>query len=300
MKIKIIFFLLIVLIISSGCSSQVNFDENRAYECLKTQVNFTERYPEGKDMKSCREYLKSQLEPCCSKYIEQDFTLKINRKNINLKNIIGIINPKAEDFILIASHYDNRPYCDKDKNKKYKNTPCPGANDGASSTAVVLELAKVFKAHNPKCGIVFVLFDGEDYGLDSGDMYLGSEYFASNLDILGEIKPKLNEGILLDMIGDTKLNINIEKISNYVNPKLVGNVWKIAKELGYEKYFIPKTKHAISDDHILLIEKGIKCIDIIDFDYKYWHTHEDTIDKCSPQSLKIVGDVVINYVYSRE
>lgn len=297
MKFKVLFLLLIVIITSSGCSSQVEFNGDRAYESLKTQVNFTQRYPEGKDAKACRDYLKAELEPNCHKYIEQDFTLRVNKKNLNLKNIIGIINPNADNFIIIGSHYDNRPYCDKDKDKKYKNTPCPGANDGASSTAVVLELAKVFKASKPKCGIVFVLFDGEDYGLDGEDMCLGSDYFASHLDVLGDIKPKINEGILLDMVGDANLNIYIEKISNYVNPNLVGNVWKAAKELDYEKYFIPKAKYSISDDHMPLIKKGIKCIDIIDFDYKYWHTHEDTPDKCSPKSLKIVGDVIIKYIY---
>ena len=297
MKISL-FFALLIIFLSAGCMSEpVAFDENEAYLMLKEQTQMLHRYPEGKDIALCRSYLREKLEPCCDIYKEQDFTLKIEGKKLNLKNIIGIINPKAERYILLCSHYDNRPISDKDKDISKRKNPCPGADDGASSTAVLLETAKVVHSRKPDVGVVFVLFDGEDYGTEDETMYLGSRYFSEHYSEILDAD-KLKYGILLDMIGDSNLNIYIEKISNYTAPELVQGVWSSAKKLGYEENFIPKTKYAMGDDHIQLIECGIKCIDIIDFDYKYWHTTEDTPDKCSPKSLKIVGDVIIDFVFS--
>ena len=292
---RYILILLTILIVATGCLSKpYEFDENKAYEMLKVQSDWLHRYPGGKDASSCRNYLKESLEPYCHKYIEQDFSLNIKGKDLDLKNIIGIINPKAKEFVILASHYDNRPFSDKEWEKSKINKPCPGANDGASSTALLLELAKVLYSEKLNVGVIIVLFDGEDYGHEEKNMYLGSKYFANHIsDIVS--KNTIKYGILLDMIGDKNLNINIESISNYTSPDLVEDIWNTAKELGYNE-FIPKTRYAISDDHISLIEVGIDCIDIIDFDYKYWHKNEDTADKCSPKSLKIVADTLNEFL----
>ena len=104
-------------------------------------------------------------------------------------------------------------------------------------------------------------------------------------------------GILLDMIGDKNLDIHPEAQSVEAAPEVVRNVWDTAKSLGYDKSFIASSKYSISDDHIPLIRAGIKCIDVIDFNYGPWHTLDDTSDKCSAESLKIVGDVIANVVY---
>ena len=298
-QMKIIPYILIIVFgLFTGCNvNSYTFDENLACQSLEKQAKWVHRYPGGEDAPICRQFLRESLEPYCDKYIEQDFTETVKGKELELKNIIGIINPKADKYIILASHYDNRPFSDKEKTIGLRQKPCPGANDGASSSALLLETAKVLKAKKPKVGVIIALFDGEDYGKDDDSMYIGSRYFAKHINDICE-KKKVTFGILLDMIGDKDLNIFIEQISNKTAPKLVEKVWDCAKGLGYGDSFIPKVKYGIYDDHISLIEEGIDCIDIIDFDYKNWHTSHDTSDKCSPQSLKIVADVIIEFLYS--
>ena len=141
-----------------------------------------------------------------------------------------------------------------------------------------------------------VLFDGEDYGRglngDVSDYFLGARRFAAVHK--GKVAPRL--GILLDMIGDKDLTIYHEGYSNQSYPDHVARVWRAAAGLGY-KQFVSTQKYFIQDDHIPLLAAGIPCIDLIDFDYPPWHTAGDTPDKCSPQSLKAVGDVVLKVVY---
>ena len=148
-----------------------------------------------------------------------------------------------------------------------------------------------------------VFFDGEDYGPGEDAMYLGSRHFASNLDnnaTVGGKPVKFDYGILLDMVGDKDLNIYEENASVNAAPEVVNKVWSTADKLGYKDKFIPSVKFAITDDHIPLIKAGVKCIDVIDFNYGPWHTLDDTPDKCSPESLKIVGDVVGHVVYGEK
>jgi glutaminyl-peptide cyclotransferase len=138
-----------------------------------------------------------------------------------------------------------------------------------------------------------VLFDGEDYGKKDDEMFLGSRYFARNMD--DRWRP--DYGILIDMVGDKDLNILIEPFSAKAAPEVIKEVWELAKELqleGIYREFGP----AVMDDHIPLIRAGVKCIDIIDFDYPYWHTMEDTVDKCSPKSLETVGKLLLELAYS--
>lgn len=297
MNIRLLFILLIIFI-STGCTCQpVYFDETKAFDMLKDQAKMTERFSGGSDMEKCRAYLKEKLEPNCDIYLEQNWTENLKNRNCDFRNIIGIINPKAEKYIILGSHYDNRPISDEEWTRSLQKQPCPGANDGASSTALLLEAAKVLHSKKPKVGVVIVLFDGEDFGQKEDEMYVGSRYFARHINDIFE-RRKADYGIVLDMVGDKDLNIYIEKTSNAAAPDLVAAVWKQAEILGHKQYFIPKAKYGIADDHDPLIEKGIKCIDIIDFDYKYWHTTKDTADKCSPKSLGIVAEVVLNFIYS--
>jgi len=304
MRIFNVLLCFVVLLCSIGCVSTKTipvFDGNNAYNLLKEQCKFEERFSGGKDHKATIDYLTGQLKPNCDDFLLQNFTREVYGKKRDFTNIIGIINPKAENWVVLCSHYDNRPMCDQETDKRLQALPCPGANDGASSTAVLLEIAKQINKNKPDVGVVIALFDGEDYGKEIEDMLIGSTYFANNLKDIKTYKGKeksIKYGILLDMIGDSDLNINIEGESNSVAPELVSAVWKNAELLGYEKSFIPNVKYSMSDDHIPLIENGINCIDIIDFDYKYWHKRSDTSYKCSPKSLKIVGDVVLKTLYS--
>ncbi len=187
--------------------------------------------------------------------------------------------------VLLMAHYDSRFFADNDPDPVNHTAPVPGANDGASGVAVLLELARVLPSDAP---VGLLLVDAEDQGRIQGwDWILGSRAFAEALDYQPEAV------ILLDMIGDADLNIYKERNSD---PQLTEEIWAAAKNLGYEQFFIPEYKYTMLDDHIPFREKGIRAVDLIDFDYPYWHTIQDTPDKVSAQSLQIVGDVVLAWL----
>jgi Zn-dependent M28 family amino/carboxypeptidase len=164
--------------------------------------------------------------------------------------------------------------------------PVPGANDGASGVAVLLEIARVLPDEENKIWLVF--FDAEDQGnLDGWDWTLGSQAYANTLTITPQAL------VLLDMIGDADLNIYREGSSDIT---LKNEIWLTAANLGYSDQFINTEKYTIIDDHTPFLEKGIHAVDLIDFDYPYWHTTADTADKVSPQSLEIVGNVLLTWL----
>jgi glutaminyl-peptide cyclotransferase len=208
-----------------------------------------------------------------------------------IRNIVakwGVGSP----WIILGAHYDSRLVADHDPRLDYRTTSVPGANDGASGVAVLLELARVLpgriNAQSRYQQVWLVLFDAEDNGkLPGWDWILGSRYFAANL------TQSPNAVVVLDMIGDA--NLNIKQLSNS-DKRLNAEIWSIAKKLGFETEFIPLIGYTIQDDHTPFLERGIPAADIIDFDYPYWHTTSDTLDKVSPASLKIVGDVMLEWL----
>lgn len=269
------------------------FDGKRAFADLEKQVSFGPRVPGTPGHRQCLDWLIEQLEKTADRVEIQTFTQVVGGKSLRLYNIFGIFNENASKRIMLCAHWDTRPTADEELDPAKRRQPILGANDGASGVAVLLELARQFKVKRPEVGVIIALWDGEDYGPDVNSMLLGSRYFAKNM---GKLRPTY--GILLDMVGDRDLQIYKEVNSVQAAPQLVERVWRIAGELGYRKYFPDAVKYAIIDDHIPLIEAGVPCIDLIDFDYPYWHTLEDTADKCSPEALQVVGEVVAALVYS--
>jgi Zn-dependent M28 family amino/carboxypeptidase len=200
---------------------------------------------------------------------------------------------------LLCAHWDSHPWASQDANPANRNTPIPGANDGASGVAVLLEVARLLKANPPTIGVDIVLFDGEDYAKanDLSGYLRGSKYFARN-------KPANYNpvyGILLDMIGDAELEILKEGFSVRYAPDIVQLVWETARNLNITQ-FKNELGQEVIDDHLPLNEVGIKTINLIDFNYpdathRYWHTLDDTPDKCSPESLEAVGVLLLNLIY---
>jgi len=279
------------------------FKAARAYELLKKQVDFGPRVPGTEAHDACAKFIETSLKPYADKVAVQDFERTVRGKPVHLKNIVAHFNAGASKWVLLAAHWDSRPTADCEVTAGKKKQAIPGANDGASGVAVLLELARVFASHKPEVGVVMVFFDGEDYGRTSSDMFLGSARFASDLAKNAGIDGKpinIDYGILLDMVGDKDLKIYQETISLKAAPKVVEKVWTTAKDLGYGRIFMPEAKYSISDDHIPLIRAGVKCIDVIDFEYGPWHTLDDTPDKCSPESLKAVGEVTAAVVYAEK
>jgi Zn-dependent M28 family amino/carboxypeptidase len=188
--------------------------------------------------------------------------------------------------IILGAHYDTRMHADSDPDPVQHANPVPGANDGASGVAVLLELARSLPEETVPVWLVF--FDAEDNGrIEGWDWILGSREFVAN----NSVQPRA--AIIVDMIGDADLNIYKELNSN---PELTDEIWTVASELGYESKFIPEYKHSMLDDHTPFIQAGIPAVDIIDFDYPYWHTVQDTPDKVSAESLDVVGETLFVWV----
>ena len=191
--------------------------------------------------------------------------------------------------IILGAHYDTRMFADNDPDPAKRLDPVPGANDGASGVAVLLELARVLPKDSVPVWLVF--FDAEDNGrIEGWDWILGSQAFVDEMDF----RPQAV--VVVDMIGDADQNIYIERNSN---PVLVKEIWDVASGLGYEQSFIPEAKYSMFDDHTPFLQAGIPAVDIIDFDYPYWHTTEDTADKVSAESLEVVGSTLQEWVAHR-
>jgi glutaminyl-peptide cyclotransferase len=291
--------LLSFLLLICACSAKQvpSFDGDRAYADLVAQCQFGPRAPNTQAHDKAADFLYQSLTATADICRRQPFTYydTLNDVRMNLVNIIASYNSENQHRILLCAHWDSRPRAEKEPDSLRRNEPIIGANDGASGAAILLELGRIFKANPPPIGVDIVLFDGEDYGFNGREegWFLGSYYFARHL---GGYRPRA--AILLDMVGDKNLNIYREAYSDKYAGDLNNYIWQIAKEKGISA-FIDSLKHAVSDDHVPLLSAGLKAIDLIDFDYPYWHTQSDTPDKCSAASLKAVGDVISAAVYDQ-
>lgn len=271
------------------------FNGKEAFGFLTYQCSLGPRVPNTDAHDAAKAWIANQLTPYVdSPVVMKDFIFHDpdRRKRLELTNIIGVINPNATKKVLLFTHWDTRPTADEDLNPDNRSTPIPGADDGASGTAVLLELARTFHAKKPDVGVILLFVDGEDWGPGDDKMYLGARNFAQDP---GQYRP--NYAILLDMIGDKNLQIHREVTSEQLQPEIDNKVWTAARDLGYSAQFPNDTKYQIGDDHDSFNAAGIPAIDLIDFDYPYWHTLQDTPDKCSAHSLQIVGEVVARVVY---
>ncbi|MEX2144654.1 MAG: M28 family peptidase [Anaerolineales bacterium] len=193
-------------------------------------------------------------------------------------------------WYILGAHYDSRLVADHDPDPEARLQPVPGANDGASGVAVLLELARVLP-RQVDGQIWLVLFDAEDNGgIEGWDWILGSSVFAESLTTFPD------GVVIVDMIGDADLQIYLEANSDV---ELRTEIWEQAAALGHSEVFINTVKHSMLDDHTPFLRLGIPAIDIIDFDYPFWHTQADTLDKVSASSLQIVGDTLLAWLLDR-
>ena len=272
------------------------FRGDTALALLRRQVQFGPRVPGTAGHGAQLEWMTSYLRERADTVILQRFTHTGPRgERLEMTNVFARFLPEAPDRVLLVAHWDTRPTADAEATPERRAMPIPGANDGASGTAVLLEMANVLSSHSPPLGVDLLLVDGEDYAPDH--MYLGAKHFAAN-------KPLGYEpfyGILLDMVGDRTPEFPQEGYSVRYAPEVVERVWRMAERLGYARMFPRTPGIPITDDHIPLNDAGIRTIDIIDFDYgpanAYWHTLDDSLENVGVEGLEGVGTVVAELVY---
>lgn len=268
------------------------FDGAKAMEYVRTQLDFGPRVPGSAAHAQAGDWIAAAMRERADTVLEQRWEHRTaGGRTIPLRNIFARFNPSASERVLYVTHWDSRPRSESASDSARRQLPVPGANDGASGTAMLIALGDLLKAEAPRVGVDFLFVDGEDYG-EFGppdvDVLLGAQYFAKH-PLVANYQPLF--GVLWDMVGDRDLKFEQEANSLRDAPEVVSLVWETAQRLGYARTFVPVQGLAITDDHIPLLQSGLRVIDVIDLDYPWHHTPDDTIDKVSAASLKIVGDV---------
>jgi hypothetical protein len=264
------------------------FDGDSAFDYLEAQCDFGPRPPGSENLSLCRTFIASEMESFGWDVGLQNFTYR----GTECANIVASWNPQNESFLLLGAHYDTRPNATSESAREDRNRPILGANDGASGVAALMELARVLPEEN-RSGVKIVFFDAEDSGgLDGWDWIQGSIFFVSQLNQTE--RNQISAMILLDIVGDANLQLPREASST---DSLQDAVWSEASSLGYGHIFIQSPSGSVLDDHRPFLDAGIPALDIIQVPFPwYWHTLEDTPDKCSPSSLEAVGRVLESFI----
>ena len=261
----------------------MTFDSGRAYEDLRRQVGFGPRPSGSAALAQTRQYILAQLKTAGVATREDAWDAQTPIGPIRMVNLIATIPGRRTDRIALATHYDT---------KLFRDFRFVGASDGASSTAGVLELARVLQGRQNDYTIELLFFDGEEAVVDwyrNNDNTYGSRRYVQTAQKAGTLAG-LKALVLLDMIGDR--NLNIMRDSNSTR-WLTDILWASAAKLGYRANFLPQ-ESTIEDDHVNFVKAGVPSVDIIDLDYPAWHTVQDDLDHVSARSLQIVGDVVLD------
>jgi len=280
---------------------EVPFNGERAYGYLKDLCAIGPRVSGTEGMQRQQAYLKAHFEKLGGRVSLQEFGARHPQtgNTVRLANMIVEWHPDRKERILLCAHYDTRPYPDEDPFDR--RGIFLGANDGASGTALLCELAHSMPELKTKYGVDFVLFDAEEliYDKNRDPFFLGSEHFAREY-VANPPGHQYKCGVLLDMVGDAQLQIyrEVNSLRTPAQRQIVNDIWGIARELGVREFLFGQG-HEIRDDHLALNDIAhIPAIDIIDFDYPnsrgpgYWHTTQDVPEKCSPASLAKVGWVL--------
>ena len=291
------------------------FNADSAYQYIQVQADFGPRVPNTQAHKECGEYLAGQLEKFGAKVYNQYADLiAYDGTILKSRNIIGAYKPESKKRILLCAHWDSRPYADNDPDPKNHHTPILGVNDGASGVGVLLEIARQIQKEQPALGIDIVFFDSEDYGIPEfydgrykqDTWCLGSRYWARTPHVQNY---NARYGILLDMVGGKDATFYYEGYSARTARSEMKKIWKKAHELGYGKYFVKEDGGETVDDHIYVNKLArIPCVDIINYDAgnpqssfgSFWHTVNDTMENIDRNTLKAVGQTVMDVIYNEK
>lgn len=275
--------------------ADIPFDGQRAYDYLNDLCALGPRVSESEGMRAQQQMLTAHFKKLGGQVRLQKFRVRHPETGaaVSMANIVVEWHPERRERILLCTHYDTRPFPDQDRHNP--RGLFLGANDGASGTALLMELAHQMADLDGELGVDFVFFDAEEFVFQEGrdPYFVGSEYFATNY---ATQKPSFRYrwGVLLDLVADADLQIYPDRQSmswDDTRP-LVQAIWDTAKRLGVREFVFNK-RFDVLDDHVKLHNIGkIPCCDVIDFNYPVWHTQQDTPERCSALSLAKVGWVV--------
>jgi len=294
------------------------FNRDTAFAYVEKQLSFGPRVVGSEGHQACKNWIVSQLQSFGASVIEQDFEAKVyTGEALPATNIIGQFNPESKNRIILAAHWDTRHIADSPLAKERQDEPIPGADDGASGVAVLLEIGRQLGQNPIDMGVDLVFFDAEDYGEDSKDeeqltqaqaearqasWALGAQHWSRNIHAP---KNDFEYGILLDMVGAEGARFPKEGYSMRFARPIVNKVWSLAQKMGYGNYFVNQTEGGVTDDHFFV--NTIANIPMIDIIHKpvetetgfgpHWHTHNDDIDIIDKRTLRAVGQLVLAVVY---
>lgn len=291
-----------------------DFNADSAYIYLQEQCDFGPRTMNSTAHDKCEKWIIKKFEQYGCKVTTQKATLNgYDGTPLRSTNIMASYNPKATTRIMFCAHWDCRPWADNDPDSTNWHKPIVAANDAASGVGVMIELARILKGSGLELGVDFICFDAEDYGTpqwfegeDPGDTWaLGAQYFANNLP--EGYAPRY--GILLDMVGGVGAKFYREGMSMQYAPAIVKKVWNAARQVGYGSYFPKDDGGMITDDHIPVNQTAnIPCIDVIPY-YPdcaqssfgpTWHTIADNMDNIDKNTLKAVGQTMVQVLFTEK
>jgi len=274
------------------------FDGNAAHQLIREQVAFGPRVPGTEGHAAQLAWMENLLGLWADEVERQPVSFVTSRgEALALTNLLARFRPEAQDRILLLTHWDTRPWSDQALDPEDREIPVPGANDGGSGTAILLHLADLMSGNPPPVGVDLLFVDGEDYGPGTQDMFIGSRHFAATMP-----RPlPWSYALLLDMVGDLDPNFPMEGYSAEYAPSQTQRIWQVAEDLGYRPFFPPRVGSRILDDHLPLNKAGLPTVDLIDFEFgpgnRLWHTPQDIPENTSPETLRMVGEVVAELVF---
>ncbi len=289
-----------------------DFNADSAYSFIAEQVKMGPRVPGTPAHDKCENYIVSSLSTfgADTVMVQRATVTAFNGTKLPMANIMASFNSKAPRRILLVAHYDTRPWADEEDDESLRGKPIDGANDGGSGVGVLLEIARRLGDKSPEIGVDMLFTDVEDYGSSDGSesdgsWCLGAQYWAESNPYMGRMRP--DYGILLDMVGGNGAVFTREYSSTHLAPEVVNRVWGIAAASPYSNRFSNEIQGAAMDDHLYVNKAGIPCIDIIEIANPStggfpptWHTHADNMDAIDRSTLKAVGQVVMNVIYSEK
>lgn len=298
----------LALVTSLGCGDtepayargpRTRFDGERAFGYLRRQLDFGPRVPGTAGHRQAGDWLVGLLRDRADTVIVQEWVhVTLGGDSLPMRNVLARFRPAASERVLYVAHWDTRPVAERDPDPARRDLPIPGANDGASGVALLLGVADALRSEAPAVGVDLLFVDGEDFGdFDRDqDVLIGSAWFADHLPS-PSYQPLF--GVVWDMVADRDLRIHQEVHSVQAAPEVVARVWRAAEELGYGSVFVPQAKYSIDDDHLPLLRRGLRVIDVIDFEYPFHHQLADDLAAVSPAALQVVGDVALSLVTAR-